>query len=160
MMIHARNWRSHLGVLLAGLLVLTAAAPVDAGIRNRLEFGSTLIEITQGNPAALVGLAVSANQGLEKTIAYPIPKLTAADTSVVVPLFLLNADVDDDSRRVVVRALDTLLFLTNTSPAGGPVLVVQVTFRASSGAALNNPAVYTIAPTQTVVVSAITTLSP
>ncbi len=61
-----------------------------------------------GNPAALVGLAASANQGLEKTISYTVPRLTPSDTSIVVPLFLLNADVDDSNNRVVVRALDTL----------------------------------------------------
>jgi len=145
---------------MAGLLALAVAGPVDAGIKNRLEIGSVLIEITQGNPAALVGLAASANQGLEKTISYAFPRLTPADTTVTVPLFLLAADVDDNSNHTVARGIDTLLFLTNSNPLGGPVLVLQVTFRAGNGTALNNPAVYTIAPAQTAVVSAISTLNP
>ena len=39
-------------------------------------------------------------------------------------------------------------------------MVLQITFRGGSGLALNNPAVYTIAPGQTAVVSAISTLNP
>ena len=151
---------SQRSALVAAMLALCLAGSAQAGIKNRIEFGSILIEVVAGNPAALVGLAASANQGLEKTISYTVPRLTPTDTSIVVPLFLLNADVDDSNNRVVVRALDTLLFLTNTNPSGGASVTVHVTFRNASGAALNNPVVQTIAATQTAVVSAITTLSP
>jgi hypothetical protein len=147
-------------VVVASILALCLASSADAGIKNRIEFGIILIEIVQGSPAALVGLAASANQGLEKTISYPFPRLTPADTTVTVPLFLLNADVDDSNNRAVLRALDTLVFLTNTSPLGGGNLVVHVTFRNASGVALNSPVVQIIEPTHTAVVSAITTLNP
>jgi hypothetical protein len=155
-------------VLAAVLLALAVAVPADAGIKNRLEIGSVLIEITQGSPAALVGLATTANQGLEKTITYQLPRLAVGETSVVVPLFLLNADIDDSNNHAVARGIDTLLFLTNTGPLGGPIVnplgggivVVHVTFRAGSGLALNNPAVFSIAPGQTAVVSAISILNP
>src|SRR5262245_11431898 len=152
-----RRWCQRI-VALAALFAL--AIPAEAGIKNRLEIGSVLVEVTQGSPATLVGLATTANQGLEKTITYQIPKLGPADISVVIPLFLLNADIDDSNNRAVARGIDTLLFLTNTNPLGGAVVVVQITFRAGSGAALNNPAVFTIAPGQTAVVSAISTLNP
>lgn len=152
--------RRHCLALLALLLAVVPTTAVHAGIKNRLEIGSILIEITQGNPAALAGLAASANQGLEKTISYSIPKLSAADTRVAVPLFLLSADIDDNSNRAVARGIDTLLFLTNNNPAGGESVVVHVTFRSGSGAALNDPVVQGIAPGQTAVISAISTLNP
>jgi hypothetical protein len=154
-----RPWRQR-NVLVAALLVLAVVMPAEAGIKNRLEIGSILIEITQGSPAVLVGLATTANQGLEKTITYQLPKLAPADTSVVIPLFLLNADIDDSNNHAVARGIDTLLFLTNTNPLGGAVVVVQITFRSGNGLALNNPAVYTIGPGQTAIVSAISTLDP
>ena len=155
-----RSALRHRFALVAMVLVVAVVGSVEAGIKNRIEIGSILIEITQGNPAALVGLAASANQGLEKTISYPLPRLTPADTSVTVPLFLLAADVDDNNNKAVARGIDTLLFLTNTNAPGGQSVVVHITFRTGSGAALNNPLVQTIAPTQTAVVSAISTLNP
>ena len=149
-----------IGIVFAALVAFVIGGTAEAGLRNRFEIGSILIEITQGNPAALVGLAASANQGLEKTITYPLPRLAVTETSVTVPLFLLNADVDDNSNHVVARGIDTLLFLTNANPGGGATLTVHITFRNGEGAALNNPLVRTIAPGQTAVVSAITTLNP
>ena len=154
-----QRWCPH-RLAITALLALAVAMPAEAGIKNRLEIGSILLEVTQGSPASLVGLATTANQGLEKAITYQLPTLVPADTSVVIPLFLLNADVDDNNNHAVARGIDTLLFLTNRNPLGGAVVVVQITFRAGSGAALNNPAVFTIAPGQTAVVSAISTLNP
>lgn len=158
-MIGVRAWSRGV-VLVVALLAFAIPGHAEAGIKNRLEIGSILIEVTQGSPAALVGLAASANQGLEKTISYPLPRLSAADTLVTVPLFLLSAEIDDNSNRAVARGIDTLVFLTNTNPSGGETVVVQVTFRSGSGVALNNPAVYTIAPGQTAVISGISTLNP
>ena len=152
--------RIYVCALVTGLFALAVVSPGEAGLRNRFEIGSILIEITQGNPAALVGLAASANQGLEKTISYSLPKLSAADTSVTVPLFLLNADIDDNGNHAVARGIDTLLFLTNSNPPAGASVTVQVTFRSGSGAALNSPVVQSIAPGQTAVISAISTLNP
>lgn|SRR5262245_41289621 len=154
-----QHWRQR-SVLVAALLALAVAMPAEAGIKNRLEIGSVLVEVVQGNPAALVGLATTANQGLEKTITYQLPPLAPTNTVIVIPLFLLNADIDDNSNRAVARGIDTLLFLTNSNPPGGAIVVVQITFRAGSGLALNNPAVYSILPGQTAVVSAISTLNP
>lgn len=158
-MIRIRPSRRH-GLVVVVLLALVLAPAAQAGIKNRLEIGSILIEITQGNPAALAGLATSANQGLEKTISYSIPKLSAADTRVAVPLFLLSADIDDNNNRAVVRGIDTLLFLTNSNLPGGESVVVHVTFRSGSGVVLNDPVVQGIAPGQTAVISAISTLNP
>ena len=76
-----QHWRLRL-ILVAVLLALSAVVPAEAGVKNRIEIGSILIEITQGSPAALAGLATTANQGLEKTITYQLPKLTPQDTSV------------------------------------------------------------------------------
>ena len=117
-MIRTHASRRHCLALMA-LLALALAPAAQAGTKNRFEIGSILIEVTQGNPAALAGLATSANQGLEKTISYTIPKLSAADTRVSVPLFLLNADIDDNNNRAVSRGIDTLLFLTNNNLPGG-----------------------------------------
>jgi hypothetical protein len=152
--------RIYAHVLVSGLLALALASPGEAGLRNRFEIGSILIEVTQGNPAAIVGLAASANQGLEKTISYSLPRLSAADTTVTVPLFLLNADIDDNGNHAVARGIDTLLFLTNSNPPAGASVAVQITFRSGSGAALNSPVAQSIAPGQTVVISAISTLNP
>ncbi len=158
-MVLTRTSRRH-GLAVLALVTLALAPAAQAGIKNRIEIGSILIEIVQGNPAALAGMAASANQGLEKTISYTIPKLSAGDTRVSVPLFLLSADVDDNSNRAVSRGIDTLLFLTNGNPAGGEPVVVHVTFRSGAGAALNDPVVQGIAPGQTAVISAISTLNP
>ena len=156
------RWKRLPGIAVVVVVVaaLAVSGPAQAGQRDRIEVGSILVEITQGSPAALVGMAVSANQGLEKTISYPIPRLGVGDTSIVIPLLLLNLRIDEDNGHVLFRSLDTLLFLTNSNPANGPTLSVQVTFRRSDGTSLNAPVAQSILAGQTAVLSAATTLNP
>ena len=156
------RWKGLPGIAVVVVIVaaLAVSGPAQAGQRDRIEIGSILVEITQGSPAALVGMAVSANQGLEKTISYPIPRLGAGDTRVVIPLLLLNLRIDEDSGHSLFRSIDTLLFLTNSNAANGPTLNVQVTFRRGDGTSLNVPVAQSILAGETAVLSAATTLNP
>ncbi len=154
--------------VVALLIAVVAWTPAEARRnRQRFESGSILVEITAGSPQALVGLAVTLNGGIEKTISYPLPKLTSADMKVTVPLFVMIVDIDDDGLEPTIKDLDTLLILTNTNASGGSDVTVKVTFRQADGtpavaatAAAGNPATFTIAPTHTIDVSAIVQLNP
>jgi hypothetical protein len=145
---------------LATLLALVPLSGVTAQQADRLEVGSVLVEITGGNPAALAGLAVTMNPGLEKTISYPLPKLAPTETAVTVPLFVMQL-VGSNDARPRVRALDTLLVMSNGNAPGGAVLALRVTFRRADGSLAEgsgNPANVVIAPGATVLVSAAATL--
>jgi hypothetical protein len=159
------------GLIAVALASLVAAVtPVDAGRNHeRVEIGSILIE-AQGpsNLAPLVGLALVSNEGLEKIITYPLPQFTTSDTRVVIPLFVMRLNVnDDDGSAPTIRELDSFLFLTNSNAGNGPGLPLRITFRRADGSpvvatgnAMGNPLNVTIAPGQTVVISAASAINP
>jgi hypothetical protein len=116
-------------VLVAGLVAGQAAA-------SQVQVsGSLHIAPGTGAPAdlttALVGVAIVANPGFEKTVTLHIPPFT-------VPVFI-DGDVDDDSatsstgHSFVHRRLDTTLILTNTTAV---TLNLLVTIWDAAGVAL------------------------
>jgi hypothetical protein len=151
-------------LLVAGLATFLALVPLSgasAQQADRLEVGSILIEITGGNPPALVGLAVTMNPGLEKTISYPLPKLSPSETQVTVPLFVMQLVGSSDARPPRIRALATLLAVSNGNVPGGAVLTLRITFRRGDGSLAEgsgNPANVVIVPGATVLVSAAASL--
>jgi hypothetical protein len=151
-------------LVLAGLAMLLAVVPLSgasARQADRLEVGSILIEIMGGNPPALVGLAVTMNPGLEKTISYPIPKLAAPETQVTVPLFIMQLTGSDDDKHPKIRAIDTLLVASNGNGPGGAALTLRITFRRADGSPAEgsgNPTIVVIAPGATALISAAATL--
>ncbi len=121
-----KTWSSGLGIVaLVGLLL---AFPAMAPAATFL--GSVTITCTPSPCAAgaIVGFAVTANPGLEKTITQPLPPFAGA---VTVPVI---TDSDEDSTgggpRILRRNLDTVLVLTNTTGSG---LTVQLTVRDADG---------------------------
>ena len=154
------------GAGLAMFLALVSQSGASAGQADRLEVGSILIEITGGDPAALAGLAVTMNPGLEKTISYSIPRVFLPERQVTVPLFvvqLVGSDNDnsDKGKSPKVRAIDTLLFLSNGNSPGGEVLNLRITFRRADGSlaeGAGNPVSVVIGPGATAIVSAAATL--
>jgi hypothetical protein len=65
--------------LLASLLILGLLAPTGASAKRVMAFGSLTITKSDGTALStvsppLVGVAVLANPGLEKTISIPIPQ--------------------------------------------------------------------------------------
>ena len=153
---------------LATLLALGSLSGASAGLADRLEVGSILIEITEGNPPALVGLAVTMNPGLEKTISYPLPRLSPPETRVTVPLFVMQLVGDDNDngkpdkdKAPKFRAIDTLLVLSNGNGPGEANLTLRITFRRADGSTAEgsgNPVSVVIAPGTTALVSAAATL--
>ncbi|MBI4609663.1 MAG: hypothetical protein HY726_11725 [Candidatus Rokubacteria bacterium] len=154
--------RAGMVALVVGLVVGSIAEA--RSLRQHAEIGSILIEVTAGDPSGLVGLALLTNPGLEKTATYPLPKLAASDTRVTVPLFVMQAEVEEDdddrdrgkrgSRRVVRKDLDTLLILTNGTTGTGENMTLRVTFRRADGTVVGTPVTATLAPGQTALISA------
>ncbi len=146
--------RTHrLVVLLVALVAVALSSPSAAPAHPVTVLGS--VKITS-DPAGtdltgkLVGFAVIANPGLEKTISVPIPSFT-------LPVFIDGdkPDVDDDSattsggkKPFLNKRLDTALALTNTS---GGSLSILVTVRDADGATLGSES-HTLAANETVLV--------
>jgi hypothetical protein len=132
--------RALVGLLLLGLLI-----PSGVGAKRPVSvFGRLSITDSQGlplNPAAppLLGFALIANPGLEKTVTIQIPPYTFP--------VVVNADLDDQGNN---GNLDTVVVLTNVS---GAPLSVRLTLLDASGTAipLTNP-VLGLALDQTVAV--------
>jgi hypothetical protein len=118
-------------VLLFGTMMMAG----EAVARTVRVSGSLTIAPGTGAPSdlstALVGLAVVANPGFEKTITIHIPPFT-------LPIFIDGDRDDDDSSALsshpfVNRRLDTTLVLTNTTAS---TLNLLVTIYDAAGVAL------------------------
>ena len=99
--------------LIVGLLL-----PGTAAARRETVVGSLTIGNGQDLQGKIVGVAVTSNPGLEKTIVQPLPPLA-------VPV-VLDLDVDDSPGRPngprILRNLDTFVLLTNVTDV--PLAVV------------------------------------
>jgi len=110
-------------LLLASLLILGLLVPSAASARRVIALGSITISEPDGtalsttNPP-LVGVAVIANPGLEKTISVPVPPYTF-------PVFV-NKDRDEPGD----NDFDAVFAVTNIS--GNP-LVIKLTLHDANG---------------------------
>lgn len=117
--------------LLSALLIIGLLLPVGVLATPLTVIGSLTITKPDGTPLTteLVGFAVTANPGLEKTITQQIPPFT-------VPFFV---DVDlgepgpSGGKPVLNTRFDTMLVLTNTTSDS---LSIKLTLRDDSGAPL------------------------
>jgi hypothetical protein len=109
--------------LLASLLILGLLAPTGASAKRVMAFGSLTITKSDGTALStvsppLVGVAVLANPGLEKTISIPIPQYTF-------PVFV-NEETDQPGD----NDFDTVFAVTNVS---GSPLMIKVTLHDANG---------------------------
>jgi hypothetical protein len=135
--------RLFLGALFALVLLLPSA--IAAGPVTML--GSVKIEAADASDLTgkLVGVAVIANPGLEKTISQQIPSFT-------LPVFVDGDRADGGTanpRPFLNRRLDTTLLLTNTHTGA---LNIIVRLRDANGTLLNSTP-YSLAQDATIVVA-------
>ncbi|MFN3476666.1 MAG: hypothetical protein ACK4Z6_03815 [Candidatus Methylomirabilales bacterium] len=123
--------RTKRATLLSALLLLGLLLPVGASATPLTVIGSLTITKADGTPLTteLVGFAVIANPGFEKTITQQIPPFT-------VPFFV-DVDKEDSSgssgEKILKSRFDTTVVLTNTTPDS---LNIKLTLRDDSGALL------------------------
>jgi hypothetical protein len=87
--------------------------------------------------------------------------LSPSETQVTVPLFVMQLVGSSDARPPRIRALDTLLAVSNGNVPGGAVLTLRITFRRGDGSLAEgsgNPANVVSVPGATVLVSAAASL--
>lgn len=132
------------GLIALGIVLLLPSAIV-AGPHTML--GSLKIEAADASDLTdkLVGFAVIANPGLEKTITQQIPGFT-------LPVLVDGDRADGPGRRPFLnRRLDTTVVLTNTNATGDGTLNIVLKLRNANGVLLATQA-HALAQDATVVV--------
>lgn len=140
--------RTKWGVITAAVAVLGLVLVGPAAAHQVSVSGSLTITGPAGaEPTGLVGVAVVANPGYEKTITLQIPPFT-------LPVFI-DGDRDDDDGSATShhgwgeRRLDTTLVLVNST---GSALSLEITVRDRSGTILANDVPVSLAAHETKVV--------
>jgi hypothetical protein len=115
-----------------GLLCLLGVTLLAGGVEAKkvVRFGSIEFKVNGGT--TLVGMVVTMNPGLEKTIPYQIPPLTGATATFTTP-FLFDVDDDDDDGKPERKSLDSLIVLTNS---GTGTLTIDLKFYDAQGTLL------------------------
>ncbi|MBI5378803.1 MAG: hypothetical protein HZA23_01430 [Nitrospirae bacterium] len=114
------------------LLCLAGVALLAEGVEAKkvVRFGSIEFKVNGGT--TLVGMVVTMNPGLEKTIPYQIPPLTGTTATFTTP-FLFDVDDDDDDGKPERKSLDSLIVLTNS---GTGTLTIDLKFYDAQGTLL------------------------